>query len=179
GVTFSSTTPKGGDTITIGATSLLKFTAASTVTFGGGFPGTTIASTPDLLTVLVPFSDAGIPKISGVNVTYVAGLVVTLPTTTTVTQTGALRPTSPSYQTALDFSDLVPPAPGTPAAMVQLPAGNSAVCPEVVTDNGSTGPCGIYRFTIADTTNLRFRVDWNGTAAAPDIDLFVCSDTTL
>jgi hypothetical protein len=77
---ISNTTPQGGDTITIASTALLKFDIATVaVTFGGGVPGLIVAKTPDLLTVLVPFSDPGPLTIDGVDVTYLPGLVVSLP----------------------------------------------------------------------------------------------------
>lgn len=179
--TLSSTNPQAGDTITIGATAVLKFDLDEVaVTFPGGNPATILAKTADQLTVLVPFSDAGPITIAGIDVTYVEDLIVTLPTTTNVTQTGSLRPASGSYQTAVVVSDLIPAAAGqTSQAIIALPTGNSAVCPEVVMGFGSAGPCAIYRFTLAAPTQLRFQVDWIGTAAAPDVDLLVCSDTTL
>src|SRR5882762_9277554 len=89
---FSSATPKGGDTLTISSTTLLNFdTSAVAITFtgaGSGNAGIIVSKTPTTLKVLVPFGAAGSLTIAGINVTYAPGLVVTLPTTNTVTQTG-------------------------------------------------------------------------------------------
>ena len=183
GGTVSSATPQGGDTLTISSTAVLKFdTATVAVTFGGGVAGTVVSKTADQVRVLVPFSSPGPLTIAGINVTYVTGLIVALPTTTTVTQTGnrwAALGTN-SWQTAPDVSWLIPSAAGqTRHAILPLPAGNSAICPEVVMAFGSTGPCAILKITVGAATNMRFRVDWQGTALAPDVDLLVCSDTTL
>src|SRR5207247_2400323 len=90
GGTLSSTTPKGGDTLTINSTAVLKFNpTTTTVTFGGGNSPVVLSQTADVIKVLVPFSSAAPLSISNINVTYVPGLSVTLNTAQTVTQTGS------------------------------------------------------------------------------------------
>ena len=175
---FSAATLAGGDTLVISATTLLHFTSAVAVTVGGR-QATVIAKSATSVSVLVPFGAAGVATISGIDVTYVPGLVVTLPTTNTITQSGDQWPGANSWQTAPDFTSILPAtASDTTHATVTMTAGNSAVCPEVLLDFGSAGPCSIFKFTLADSTRIRFRVNWTGTAAAPDIDLTVCSDST-
>lgn len=181
GGTVSSATPQAGDTLTITSTQFLKFDPATVaVTFAGGRAGTVVAKTADQLKVLVPVSSAGPLTIAGINVTYVTGLVVTLPTTATVTQTGNRWSAASSWQTAPDWTPLIPAAAvSTNRAIVALPSGNAAVCPEVVMGFGSSGPCAMFRITLAAPTALRFGIDWIGTGANPDVDLLVCSDSTL
>lgn len=181
GGTFSSATPKGGDTLTINATSLLQFDPATvTVTFTGGTVATIVSKTATALKVLVPFGASGPMTIAGIAVTYAPGVIVTLPTTNAITVTGDHWAADGSWQTAPDWTGLLPAAAGqTTHAIVAMPAGQGAICPEVVMAFGSTGPCSIFKVTLADSTALRFRVDWVGTAANPDVDLLVCSDTTL
>jgi hypothetical protein len=177
----SSATPQVGDTLTIASTQFLKFNVATVaVTFANGSVGTIVAKTADQLKVLVPVSTGGPLTIVGISVTYVTGLVVTLPTTATVTPTGNRWAPSVSWQTAPDWTPMVPAAAAsTNRAIVTLPSGNAAVCPEVVMAFGSSGPCAMFKVTLAAPTALRFRVDWTGTGTNPDVDLEVCSDTTL
>ncbi len=180
GGALSSTSPQGGDTLTISSTTVLKFdTSAVTVTFGGGVGGVILSKTRDQLKVLVPFSNAGPLSITGIDVTYVSGLVVTLPTAATVTQTGNRWSGSVSWQTAPDISALLPSAASSSRMIVTRGADNAAVCPEVALGFGSTGPCMMFKYTVAATTTLNFTTDWEGTALAPDVDIYVCSDSTV
>jgi hypothetical protein len=177
---FSASTLPGGDTLKIASTNLLKFNVATVAVTVGGAQATVIRKSVDTIQVLVPFGAAGPATISGVAVSYVPGLIVSLPTTNTITQTGSQWPGQDSWQTAPDLTSLIPAtASDTTHAIVTMTAGNSAVCPEVLLDFGSAGPCAIFKFTLADSTRVRFRVNWTGTALAPDIDLTVCSDSTL
>lgn len=176
--TVSSATPQGGDTLTITSTASLKFdTAVVSVTFGGAAVATIISKTPDELRVLVPFSDPGPISIGGVNVTYVTGLRVTLPTSASVTQTGNRWAAASSWQTAPDISALLPAAASTSRLIVTRGTENVAVCPEL--SFASAGPCMMFKYTVAATTTLNFTADWEGTAAAPDVDVYVCADTVV
>ena len=172
---ISNATPQGGDTITIGSTAVLKFDPATvTVTFGGGAEATILSATPDLLTVLVPFSDAGPLTIGGIDVTYVPGLTVSLPTTTAVTQTGDLWAGDDDFATAPTIA--IPADGETIEITTTFGAGdNSAQCAETAPnfDFGSTGPCVIYRFDVAATTTLTFSTDWDSGA---DLDIYACGD---
>ena len=177
--TVSSATPAGGDTLTINSTATLKFSpAATTVTFGGGEAGTIVSATADVLKVIVPFSDGKPLSISSVNVTYVPGLSVTLDTPNKVTQTGDFWLAAGNWQTAPDISGILPASGSTSQMIVHMSSANSAVCPEVVTD-GSVGPCVMFKFTLADTATFNFSTDWEGAATDPDVDIYVCSDTTV
>ncbi len=173
---LSSTTPKGGDTLTIASTPQLKFDpAAVTVTFGGGVSATLLSVTADTVKLLVPFSTAGPLTIEGVLVTsYTPALALTLPTAT-VTQTGDLWAGKESFATAPDMP--LPAASGDTLLMVtSLPSGDNAdQCAETAAnfDFGSTGPCSIYKFTVGATTTLHIIVDWD--VAATDIDIYACS----
>lgn len=170
--TFSSTTPSGGSTIVIKSTTLLKFIPALvSVTFGGGHAGAILGATADTLAVVVPFSDPGKPTIGGVSLTYVAGSNVTLPTTTSVTQTG-------DFWGQVDSSYVTAPTLTIPAAAKQstaiitdpLPINNVGHCAE----GGETGPCMIFKFVLAAPTSVKFTADWEGGALAPDVDIYAC-----
>ena len=182
---LSTLTPKGGDTLTINSTTLLKFdTSKVAVTFKGG-AATTLSKSADAVTVLVPFGPAGPATIAGVNVTFVTNLVVTVPTKDIITPTGDLWAGDSAWATAPDWTALIPAAAAsTNHAIVALTAANNkALCPEfrmglLKATKASTGPCSIFRFTLAAPTVLRFRVDWVGGATNPDVDLSVCADST-
>jgi hypothetical protein len=171
---------QGGDTISIASTVTLKFdTALVSVTFGlsPSAVGTIISKTPDLLRVLVPFGASGTVTIAGINVTYVTGLRATLTATGQVVQVGNQWAAASSWQTAPDISSMLPAGPGNARMIVGSGAGNVAVCPEE--SFGSLGPCMMFKFTVAATTTLNFNVDWEGTATAPDVDVYVCADTVV
>jgi hypothetical protein len=179
GGTLSATTPQGGDTLTIGSTTELKFdTATVAVTFGGAQTGTIVAKTPDQLKVLVPFSSAAPLVIAGINVTYVPGLITALTTASTVTQTGDRWGTGDTSYTTAPTID-VPATAGTSFRMVTaFGPTNNTNCAEFgpAPPNGSIGPCVIYRFDLAAPATLRLSADWNSSA---DIDIYVCGNTGL
>jgi hypothetical protein len=179
GGAISNASPAASSTITIASTATLKFdTSIVAVTFGGAAPGLIAAKTPDLLTVVVPFSSAGPLTIDGVDITYVTDLRATLPTTTSVTQTGGNPWAAASdWQTAPDISGLLPAAGAASHFIVTRGTPNVAVCPEL--SFLSAGPCMMFKFTVAATTTLNFTVDWEGAALAPDVDVYVCADTVV
>jgi hypothetical protein len=179
--TISNLTPKGGDTVTIQSTAVLKFNpATAAVTFGGDQAPTILSLSANTITLLAPFSDAGPLTIDGVVVTYVTGLEVSLPSASSVHQTGDHWAGANSWQTAPSITSILP-ASGTSSNFIAgSPAvNNNAVCPEVVLGFGSAGPCLMFQFTLADTATLSFTTDWEGDATAPDIDVYSCSDSTL
>jgi hypothetical protein len=177
---LSSTTPQGGSTLTIHSTSLLKFNTDSVkVTFGGAHVAPIVFKSADSVKVLVPFSPAAKLTVAGINVTYVPGLLVSLPTSATVTQTGNFWAASNGWQTAPDISSLVPAAASSSRMIAGTVPANAAVCPEVVLGFGSTGPCMMFKFVLAAPTTLNFTTDWEGTAAAPDVDIYACADSTI
>ncbi|OLC99049.1 MAG: hypothetical protein AUI88_02470 [Gemmatimonadetes bacterium 13_1_40CM_3_70_8] len=182
---ISNTAPAAGSPITIQATPGLKFTNASTVTFGGGAVGFISQFTPDQLQVITPYSDAGILTINHIDVAYDPGLTITLSTFAKVTPTGDVWTAADTgYGTApalpipavndsakfiTDFK------PGT-ANAAQLTA-NCAEWGAAGPPNFSKGPCVMYRFDVAgpDSLNLLFRVDWDNDAT--DVDIYTCTGT--
>jgi hypothetical protein len=173
--TLSTTTPVGGDTMTIVSTPEMKFDPATvSVTFGGGKTGTILRATADTIVLLVPFSTPARLTIGGIKVTsYDPPLTVSLQTAQTVTQTGEQWSGYESFATAPTIP--IPAAVGdTLRLLSRFPvAGNATECAETATnfDFGSTGPCSIYRFTLAAPTTVRFSVNWDSTA---DIDIYSC-----
>jgi hypothetical protein len=163
---FSATTVAGGDTLTINSTTLLKFdTASVTVSFGGAV-ATVVAKTRDVIKVLVPFGANGTATIGGIAVTYAPGLVISLPSTTSVTQTGDAWAGDDDYGTAPTIP--LPAAVGQSTHLIVSPPAtdNTSICGE------ASGPCSILAYTVADSANLTFTVDWDSGA---DIDTYSCS----
>jgi hypothetical protein len=177
----SPTTQAGGDTVTISSTAVLKFTATTGVTFGGGHAGLVVAQTADQLKVLVPFSDPGALSFTDVGLSYLAGSKVSLPGTVSVTQTGDFWGAAPTnWQTAPNITSLLPASGATSGILVTDPSvSNAAVCPEAALGFGSSGPCMMFRFTLADTATLKFTTSWEGGAVAPDVDIYACADSTV
>ncbi len=177
----SPTTPAGGDTVTISSTAVLKFTATTGVTFGGGHAGLVVAQTADQLKVLVPFSDPGILSFTNIGLSYLPGATGSLPGTVSVTQTGDFWGTAPTnWQTAPDITALLPASGSKSGLLVTDPAvNNAAVCPEAALGFGSSGPCIMFKFTLADTATYNFSTAWEGAALSPDIDIYACADSTV
>ncbi len=181
GGAFSSATPKGGDTLTIGSTTLLKFDPSTVaVTFTGAGTanaGTIVSKTADAVKVLVPFGAAGPLTIAGISVTYVSGLVVTLPTSGTVTQTGDFwAPGDTGYATAPSIP--LPAATGDKVYFLsQVPTvSNDPDCGEG-TGAGGVGQCTIFKYTATGTDSLKFTVSWTPAttpADVSDIDFYSC-----
>lgn len=176
--TLSGTSIAFGDTLTISATSVLKFNPATVaVDFPGGGPGDIISSTADQIQVLVPLGSNGPLTIDGILVTYVPGLEVSLETGASVVQTGDVWGTGDtSYATAPSIA--VPGAGGTSKVLTSFGPANGTNCAEFGPPPpfGSIGPCVIYKFTLAAPDSLEFTVDWDGTA---DLDMYACDATGL
>jgi hypothetical protein len=180
--TISSTTPSAGSVIVIHSTAQLKFIPASvSVTFGGGFAGGVIGATADTVAVVVPFSDPAKLSIGGITLTYVAGSNVTLSTTGTVTQTGDFyNNADSSFATAPTLT--IPAAAGQSTKFITnvINYDNAATQCAEGPGGGSTGPCMIYKFTLAAPASLKFSTDWApGGAVTPDIDIYACDNTGL
>jgi len=181
---FSSATPKGGDTLTISSTTLLKFdTSKVAVTFtgaGAGNDGTIVSKTPDAVKVLVPFGAAGALTVAGINVTYVTSLVVTLPTSNTVTQTGDFwAPGDTGYATAPSIP--LPAVTGHKTYFLShVPSvSNDPDCGEGIA-GGGLGICSIFKYTANGTDSLKFTTNWTpptvatATTDVSDIDTYSC-----
>jgi hypothetical protein len=191
GGVLSSTTPRGGDTLKIFATPVLKFDPDSvTVTFGGDEPGTIVFVNAESIKVLTPFSSAAAVRIKGVVTTFIPGLHLTLPTAASVTQTGDRWAGAGSWQTAPDITASLPAAGQSVKLLSGSVPNNKAICPEFVLGFGSGGPCTMFKFTLAAATTLNFTTDWEGkpdssvtppipAAANPDVDIYACADSTL
>lgn len=179
GGALSATTLNAGQVMTISSTSTLKFdTSVAAVTFTGGATPPFISKTPDQLQFLAPFSDPGPITIDGVAVTYVPGLVVTLNTSASFTQTGTDPfPGDNAWNTAPDITSLLPASGATAWFLATAPASNAAgICPETRFGFGPVGPCAIFKFTLAAPATITFTTDWDGGSA--DSDFLICSDST-
>jgi hypothetical protein len=176
---LSTLTPAGGDTVLITSTSVLRFIPALVaVTATGGRIVQALSVSADTIRVLAPNGAPGPWTIAGVTPTYVPGLVGTLPTPT-ITPGPDMWAASNSWQTAPNITSLLPATGQTSRMTVGTPsANNAAVCPEAVLGFGSSGPCIMFRFDLADTMTVRFRTDWDGTTAT-DVDIYVCADSVV
>jgi hypothetical protein len=182
---LSKTTPKSGDTLTIKATSVLKFDpATAAVIFPSRDTATVVVANAESLRVLVPVSKAGTLSLNGITLTYVTGITFSgLPTSASVTQTGDLWVADSSWLTAPDITGMLPASGKSAHMIVALTAAkDSTICPEVALAFGSSGPCMIFKFTLAAPTALNFTTLWvsgdTPPAGNPDIDIYACSDST-
>jgi len=166
---ISSLTPVGGDTVVFTATTQFKFTETSGASFFGGHAATVISQTAESLTVLTPFSLAGAPTLSGINVTYVPGLTLSLPLHLSVTQTGDMYgETDSGYTTAPTLALPTQTDSSTKYQTDMVVDSNQANCSE------GSGFCAIFKYVANGTDSLEFKVDWEGSA---DIDIYSCDNT--
>ena len=187
GGTLSSAKPKGGDTLTINSTTFLKFDVATVaVSFSGahGIAATAapiLSKTADVVKVLVPYGANGPLTIAGINVTYVSGLKVSLPTSATVTTTGDIWSPGgvvgdPGYASAPSMA-LPATTNGSVIYVVPVPAiANDANCGEGIA-GGATGNCLIFKYTANGTDSLKFTTNWSPTTTAADVsdlDTYSC-----
>jgi len=177
---LSASSANAGTTLTISSTAALKFDVGNVVvTFGGGVVPPILSETADQLQVLVPISDPGPLTIEGVVVTYVPGLIVTLNTVTSFTETGGDPfPGDNEWQTAPDITSLLPASGSSATFLATSPASNPALtCAEDRFGFGPSGNCAILKFTLAAPTTIKFTVDWEG--GSGDVDAVICSDSAL
>ncbi len=140
------------DTITVSATATLGFDpATSQVDFGAGNLGQVLTRTATSLQVVVPPTTVDQPApltIQNVDVTYVPGLRVNLPTSTTVTNVS-------------QYGD--PSGPG--GAVITLP--------DTIYDGFANGVVDrFFTFTLAAPTTFTVVLEW---ASAADVDLLFCN----
>lgn len=148
----SSTNVAPWDTITVGATAELQFdTATAEIDFGDGNLGIVINRSATQMRVVVPPTTAAQPAaltVRDVNVTYVPGLRVDLPTSAIVTNQ------SP-------YGD--PLAPG--GATITIPGTFYDGFPVGVIDR-------FFTFTLAAPTTFTVNLEWD---SAADVDVLFCT----
>jgi hypothetical protein len=157
--TPSTTSPQVGQPLTIQATGTLKFGATTDISFGGDH-GFVLDQTADAITVAVPQPEtpaAGPVDVENIVVTYVPGLRVTLPTSTSFSAV-----TSPYG---------VHDAPDPAGANLTIPADGG---PDLVFYDGfkTTDVDFFYTFTLAKTDTLTFVLEWPTDA---DLDMANCT----
>ena len=186
----SDSHPKGGAPITIHSTALVKFDpAAVKVTFTANHAATVLSASADSVYLLVPYSDSGKLTISGITLPYAPGAHFTLPTKGALQQIGDRWAADSSWQTAPDITSLLPAAAGDTAQIIMTPpaSNNQSICPGFVTGQTPTdtaflvptGPCAMFKFTLADSTKLNILSTWEGDSLHPDFNVYVCSDSTV
>ena len=157
--TASTTSPQVGQFLTLSSTATLKFGATSDIDFGGGVHGFVTSQTADAITVAVPQPEtpaAGPVTAENVSVTYVPGLSVDLPTST------SLSAITTSY---------APHDAPDPAVTLTIPADGAA---DLVFYDGfkSTDVDFFYQWTITKTDTLTFTLDW---LTGADLDMANCT----
>ncbi|HTY06348.1 MAG TPA: hypothetical protein VMC86_07515 [Gemmatimonadales bacterium] len=180
-VVLSAANPQPGNVITIksGAPTLQFDTATVSVTFGTEKESALILSkAADSLVVAVPAFTADSMRFTGIVVTY-SGSTLALATVPVTAGTNAYAG-SDAYVPGFD---LTPQLPASGSSVVLYPAqplaNNAPACPEVYLGFGSSGPCLIFKFTLAAPATLDFTADWPGANASnPDIDIYSCSGAT-
>lgn len=153
--TPSATNLQVGGTVTLTVSGALQFSADANISFGGSL-GEVISQTATDLTVRIPVPDAAVAgpiDVSGVDVTYVPGLTVTLPTDASFTVTNPLDPN--------DAPD--------PAATIAIPAPGDSL---IIYEGFATGAAdNFYTITLAATTTFTATLGWN---TAADLDILWC-----
>lgn len=157
--TPSTTSPQVGQFLTLSSTATLKFGASSDIDFGGGVYGFVTSQTADAITVAVPQPEtpaAGPVTAENVSVTYVPGLSVDLPTSTSFS--------------AITSSYAPHDAPD-PAVTLTIPADGAA---NLVFYDGfkSTDVDFFYQWTLTKTDTLTFTLDW---LTGADLDMANCT----
>jgi hypothetical protein len=178
GGALSTASPKGGDTLKIASTAILKFDPATTsVTFPGGLATRLVSVTADTIKVLAPFSLSGTIGVSNVVVTYVPGLKVTLNTAAAATQSGDLYGVADTgYTTAPTITLPTQTGKSTLFLTDMVATSNDPDCGEGIV-SGAVGKCAIFKYVANGTDSLRFQADWDGpatTSGGTDIDIYSC-----
>jgi hypothetical protein len=181
GGTVSKATPKGGDTIVVTSTALLKFDTTATKIVFGTQAGTLLRRTRDSLVYLMPFGVTGNDSVTAVSVTYVPGLVVSLPLATQPVTTGNLwAPADTGYATAPTLPLPTVTGKSTHALVTSNSGSNLANCWTADTA-GAAGPCMIFKYVANGTDSLQFSVNWtpttNATTDNSDVDIYSCGST--
>jgi hypothetical protein len=152
--TASATTVQTGQVLTFTASASLRFDpATANVNFGGGYRGTVTNRTATSLSVIVPIPNGTQPHtltLENVDVTYVTGLRVNLPTAQTFTVTNPNRPND---------------AP--------IPTVTATVPADTIFDGFDGGEVdNFYTVNVAAATTFTVTLDWAGSA---DLDVFFCN----
>jgi hypothetical protein len=178
----STSTPAGGTILSIASTSVLKFNPAQVAVAYGSYGDLPIVkATTDTVKVSMPYGvSPGEMTISGIAPTYVTGQTFALPLSPAITiSAGDYWSGDASWQTAPDITPYLPASGGTSGYILTMGTPNAAVCPEAVLGFGSSGPCMMFHFSLPDTATYNFTVSWEGSALAPDVDVYSCADSTV
>jgi hypothetical protein len=177
----SKATPKGGDTIVVTSTALLRFDTTLTQIVFGAQAGTLLHRTRDSLVYLMPFGVTGGDSVTHVQVTYVPGLLVQLPMANQAVTTGdRWAPGDTGYATAPTLA--LPTVTGKSVKyLTQLPSVfNNPDCAEGTGVLG-LGKCTIFKYVANGTDSLQFIVNWTPPTTAStdnsDIDIYSCDST--
>jgi hypothetical protein len=178
----SPSAPRGGDTVVVRSTAVLKFDTTVTDIAWGAQAGVLLARTRDSLVYLMPFGVTGHDSVRSADVTYVPGLRATLPLATQIVTTGdRWAPGDTGYASAPTIA--LPTASGqTVSYLMPVPAvSNDANCAEGI-GGGATGKCIIFKYVANGTDSLQFTANWTPATDASDnsdIDVYTCDNTGL
>jgi len=158
-VTFSNTTPATNEEVTITAPAGFIFEDTARVYHGApageeAFITSRAADGSSVSFISYPGGTAGVLTITGVEVSFLPGTKLDLPTSTSMTPPPAFAGTD-AFATAPSFTM---PTTGNSATLVDLGAFNpSSDCQNI---NPGGWDCRIYTFTIPATVTLDFTNTW-------------------
>jgi hypothetical protein len=159
GATFSSATPNINDTVTVTAPAGLKFDPTSSISFatGGAAIVTSFAADSSAISFVPMVGSTGVATITHVIPTYVAGLSLTLPATSSITVPNTGRPGTDAIATA---PTLTLPGPGVREVFVDGgPFAANAGCAAA-----TGGTCRLYKLVVAAPTTITVTATWESTA---------------
>jgi hypothetical protein len=168
--TFSTLTPSGGQLVTV------TFSGASaadgaTVDVGGAAGTALDRPTPNTFRFLAPPGAVGLVTINGVVLDAAPQFALSLINTDTMTVDSAVAEIAGTATTATAPSVLTQPALGESTGFFDT---GDFVGADITSDGGLGAK--YYKFVVTDSSSYHFVTTWVGAAAAPDLDMELCSD---
>src|SRR5690242_3419817 len=150
-ITLSNPAPAANEPLTITLPSGYKFGAGAGASLGGA-PGLVQSVAPDSssIVVLLPPGGTGAVTVDSVQVDFAPGVLFSLPTPDSVT-VGPVTPQTGTNSAASAPLLTLPPADDGP--LVFFDAGTYDFA-------GANGPARLYKFVVADSTDLTVTLDW-------------------
>ena len=164
---YSSATPAINDTVVMSAAGF-KFLPNATVNIGGknaiivGFA----TDSSSVSFVPIPGTASGAPTVSGIVLSFLTSVPLSIPATASVTVPAGLSGTD-SFGTAPTVA-----VPTAGQSLLLVDAGAFANDPTCTGDLG--GPCRIYRIVVAAPTTIAMTLRWQGTT---DLGMYLYDST--
>lgn len=154
---YSTTTPALNDTVTMTATGF-KFLPSTTVSISGRLAAVVgfAADSSSVKFVPVPATAAANPTVSGIVLSFLTSVPLTLPATAAVTPPAAGLAGTGAFATAPTI-----PVPAAGGKVTFLDAGGYTANATCTGDLG--GPCRIYKFVVPASVKISMTITWQGT----------------